>query len=1027
MRKWIWTGALRSYLKFNRACSAARTSNSNFVRLELPKGFVSESVKEVPEYDLTLHQLRHERTGAQFFYFDRNDENCAFCVQLRTVPNDSTGIAHILEHLALCGSKNFPCPEPFFKMLTRSMATFMNAMTAPDMTMYPFSTQNRKDFENLLSVYLDAVFFPNLEYLDFRQEGWRLDTKKSITTSPETVAFKDKSSENIEFSGVVFNEMKGAMSQLPSLVDHKVRSQLLPSNTYSNNFGGDPLSIINLTHDQLKNFHATYYHPSNAKFVLYGNFPVKRWLKLIDDFVLTKFEKLDIDSKIEPERRWNEVRTKVAFFQQPQVNKENPQEVEAAKRQSVVTSAFLIGDINEPYNVYCWNILSYLLTSGPAAPFHKSLIQTGLGANFSPVTGFESDVKDCYFSIGAQNVDNQNPEAVINAIDETIDKVIEEGFDQQRIDSVLHLIELDLKHQKANFGLNLLMGSASKLNHDCDLQTFYSLSEIFDRLRIYFKSNPKLLQQLVEEKLKNNKHRLNMIMKPKEDYFYNLQLNEDMALAEKLRNLDQKGKDQILSESVALLEKQNAVPDASSLPRLFISDIEPKIQTYPAEIVTKSSLPPTHINIQPTNGICYFNSIFSTKSLTAEERNFLPMFCSVLTKLGTDQLNFEQLRSEIDLCSGGFSVSADVSSHPSNPKLFEESLSISSYALMRNVDKMFSLWGRILSNANFDASDYMQVVLKERVERLMMSIEHAGHRYAMRSSAATLNTVCQYNEMYGGLSQILLSRQVAQNVEIEKCTRIFKSILAKVFKVENARCALNLPDGSQIECLSSLESMFSHFNKGTDSLISDIGPNWSQAPEIPEKFRKQRRLIKYQFPFQVSYTARSIAGVPYCHSHFAPLEVLSKLLSWNFLHQEIREKGGAYGAGASSSNSGAFTFYSYRDPTPHMSQMTFGSAFKWLQSANVDQDMIDGAKLSVFQSIDSPVAPGSRNLSNFYDGITDEMKQERRDRLFACDKTDIMDVAEKYLTGDAINQSGAAVIGPDNEETKKLNWPVVVE
>ena len=1012
----------RKYLATATA-SAKITSNG---AMSLPTGFKVESVKEVPEYDMTLYSIEHERTGAKFFHFNRDDKNSAFCVQFRTVPNDSTGVAHILEHLVLCGSKNFPCPEPFFKMLTRSMATFLNAMTGPDLTMYPFSTQNQKDFENLLRIYLDAAFFPNLEYLDFRQEGWRLDTKKSADENTSAVAYREKGSENIEFAGVVFNEMKGAMSQLPSMVDHLVRSNLLPSNTYSNNFGGEPLSIINLTHDQLKNFHATYYHPSNAKFVLYGDFPIERWLKLIDELVLKNFEKLEIDSQIQSESKWTAAKTKVEYFQQPQFDKNKPQEVEIAKRQSVVTSAFLIGHINEPYNVYCWNILSYLLTSGPASPFHKSLIQSGLGANFSPVTGFESDVKDCYFSIGAQNVDNENPDAIVEAIDATIEKTIEEGFDQQRIDSVLHLIELDLKHQSSNFGLKLLMGSASKLNHDCDLQEFYSLSQIFDRLRYDLKNDPNFLQEMVKNSLKNNPHRLNLVMKPKEEFFAGLQTKEDLALNERLYKLDQAGKNQILSESVALLEKQTLIPDASSLPKLLISDLETKIETYPSEIVEKDNLPSTQVNVQPTNGICYFKSVFSTEKLTAEERRFLPMFCSVLTKLGAENLNFEQLRSEIDLCSGGFSVTTSVTPHPKDLKYFEESIVISSYALLRNVDKMFALWNRILTAPDFEATEYLKVILKQRSEMLQMSMEQSGHRYAMRSSAATLNAVCAYDEIYSGMSQIALSRQVALNMEIEKYVSLFKSILKKIFTKENARCALNLPESSQTECLNALGSLFSNLNSVSE-VRSSASPFWIPAPEIPEIVQKRERLVKYLFPFQVSYAGRSLAGVPYGHSHFAPLEVLSKLLSWNYLHKEIREKGGAYGGGATNNSSGVFTFFSYRDPTPYLSQRTFQRSLDWLQSASVDQEMIDGAKLTVFQSVDSPVAPGSRNVSNFFSGITEEMRQERRDRLFACTKLDVIEVAETYLSERNLKMSGGTVIGPKNEDSNKLDWPVVTE
>lgn len=1007
--------------------SAATSRKLLSCDLSLPDGFEVVDLKDVPEYSMKVWTFSHNRTGALFYHFDRDDNHAAFSVQLRTVPRDSTGVAHILEHMVLCGSKNFPCPEPFFKMLTRSMATFMNAMTGPDVTLYPFSTQNFKDFENLLRIYLDSVFFPNLEYLDFRQEGWRLDVAKNNPngeqSSTKDLVSKPKGLEDIEFQGVVYNEMKGAMSQLPSLIDRHVRSLLLPSFTYSNNFGGEPFNIIDLTHKQLKEFHSTFYHPSNAKFILYGNYPITDWLQIIDRNVLRHFEKQDVDSFVPAERRWTEAKTVVLRYQEPNVEQGSP---EMTKRQSIVLSSFLIGDITDIYQLYCWNILSYLLVSGPSSPFHKSLIQSGLGGDFSPTTGFESDVKDCYFSVGAQLVDNENTDALVEAIDGTIEKIIEEGFPEDRINSVLHLIELNLKHQKSNFGLDFVMGTTSKLNHDCNLAQFYSVSEIIQKVKSDLADDPKFLSKLIESGLKRNTHRLNLIMKPDKDYSQQERNREVLKLSEMLESLDKEERNKIFTESASLLEKQNLKPDASCLPRLAVSDINPKIQTHESEfVVGHKSCPPTLVNIQPTNGICYFNALFSIESLTEEEKLLLPIFSSVITRLGADGLNFEQLRNEIDVNSGGFSVSTNVSPHPENLNLYEETLQISSFALMPKVQKMFELWQKILAKPDFEAKEYLQVMLKERSQRLFVSLEHAAHRYAMRSAACTFSAPSYYSEIYSGMSQVLFSRQVAHELEVDNYMNVFRNILRKITSSSNPRCSLNLPSGHQEQCLDSMSLLFDSLNLEKQQLKNDkFQFSWRDV-HLEQIVAKYPSKLRYSFPFQVSYSARSLPTVAYSHEDSAKLSVLAKLLSWNYLHQEIREKGGAYGGGASASSSGNLSFYSYRDPTPYLSQKTFLNSLNWLKDADIDQQMIDGAKLNVFQESDAPVAPGSKNLTHFLTGLDNEARQTRRDRVFAVTRDDVASVADEYFSDENLKRSRATVIGPESEEAAKYNWPVV--
>jgi len=333
-------------------------------------GYTVESVTPVPDFDLTAVQLTHDQTGAQHLHVARKDSNNVFSVGFRTTPMDSTGVPHILEHTTLCGSQRYPVRDPFFKMLTRSLSTFMNAMTANDWTMYPFSSQNAKDFQNLLSVYLDCVFFPVLRELDFRQEGWRLEHKDP----------RDSSSEII-FKGIVFNEMKGYFANSESIFAQSLQNKLHPSHTYSNFSGGWPLNIPDLTWEALKEFHKKHYHPSNSRFFTYGDMPLSQHLEQIEQQALNRFERSTPSLEVPLELRWQEPR-------EHHIHCGVDPMAADPKKQTTASISFLLAPITDPYESLVVSILSNLLVDGPASPFYQALLDANIGSDFSPMTGF---------------------------------------------------------------------------------------------------------------------------------------------------------------------------------------------------------------------------------------------------------------------------------------------------------------------------------------------------------------------------------------------------------------------------------------------------------------------------------------------------------------------------------------------------------------------------------------------------------------------------------------------------------------
>lgn len=369
-------------------------------------GFTVKEVTTVPDLFLTAVKLSHDATGAQYLHAARDDSNNLFSVQFRTTPMDSTGVPHILEHTVLCGSQRFPCRDPFFKMLNRSLSTFMNAFTASDYTMYPFSTQNPKDFQNLLSVYLDAVFFPCLRELDFWQEGWRLEHE--TPTDP---------SSRLVFKGVVFNEMKGVFSDNESLYAQHLQNKLLPDHTYSVVSGGEPLAIPDLTWKQLQHFHATHYHPSNARFFTYGDLPLEQHLQQIEEEALSKFERTEPNTAVPPQTHWDKPRVDHVTCR-PDSLAPDPM------KQNTLCMSYLLGDITDTFEAFILSLLSSLMISGPNSPFYKALIEPEIGSDFSSSVGFDGSTRQASFTIGLQGMAEADTETVKRIIAQTIDDII---------------------------------------------------------------------------------------------------------------------------------------------------------------------------------------------------------------------------------------------------------------------------------------------------------------------------------------------------------------------------------------------------------------------------------------------------------------------------------------------------------------------------------------------------------------------------------------------------------------------------
>ncbi|XP_060104091.1 presequence protease, mitochondrial [Heteronotia binoei] len=1017
-------GRIRSPTSFSQCLWRWKSSPVNERALQYKvgehiQGFTVNQVTAVPELFLTAVKLNHDKTGAKYLHVAREDSNNLFSVQFRTTPMDSTGVPHILEHTVLCGSQKYPVRDPFFKMLNRSLSTFMNAFTASDYTLYPFSTQNPKDFQNLLSVYLDAVFSPCLRHLDFWQEGWRLEHENP--RDPQT---------SLIFKGVVFNEMKGAFTDNERVFSQHLQNHILPDHTYAVVSGGHPLKIPDLSWEQLKQFHALHYHPSNARFFTYGNFPLEQHLKQIHEEALIKFQKIEPNTGVPPQPLWDKPREchvtcgADSFATDP-------------KKQTMVSISYLLSDITDTFETFTLNLLSSLLIGGPNSPFYKALIESGLGTDFSPDVGFNGSTREAYFSVGLQGIAEENINTVKQIIARTIDEVIEDGFEEERIEALLHKIEIQMKHQSTKFGLALASYIASCWNHEGDPVDLLKIADQTAQFREWLREDPHFLQRKVKQYFKDNPHQLMLSMSPDEAFCDKQAALEAAKLKEKIEALSDEEKKQTYEKGLELMELQSKPQDTSCLPALKVSDIEPRITFTELETSLTAEDVPVQYCAQPTNGMVYFRAVSSLNTLPEELRPYVPLFCSVITKMGCGALSYREQAQEIDLKTGGLSVSPHITADDSNLDVYEQGVLFSSLCLDRNLSDMMHLWTEIFNTPHFEDDEHFKVLVKMTAQELSNGIPDSGHMYASIRASRTLTPAGELREMFDGMEQVKLMKRIAEMSDIKPVLRKLPRIKKHLLNSDNMRCAVNSTPQQVSQAAKAVEKFIKAITRSKKER-KPVRPHVVEKPwdpktvagGAPASTRITRKLITdptfkpcqmkthFLLPFPVNYIGECVRTVPFTAADHAGLRILARLMTAKFLHTEIREKGGAYGGGAQLSHNGIFAFYSYRDPNSTTTLAAFEKAADWARAGKFTQQDIDEAKLAVFAAVDAPVAPSDKGMNQFLYGISDEMMQQHREHLFTVSKDHLIDAACKYLAAGRSTR-GLAVLGPENADTAK--------
>jgi hypothetical protein len=946
----------------------------------------------LPEIDAVFYELVHTQTGARHVHIRRADRENAFGVMFKTVPRDSTGVAHILEHVVLCGSERFPVRDPFFSMLKRSLSTFMNAFTASDWTMYPFATQNRKDFYNLMDVYLDAAFFPKLEELSFKQEGHRLE-----------LGAPDAADERLEYQGVVYNEMKGAMSSPDQVMVRSILKALYPDTTYAFNSGGEPADIPALTYAQLKEFHRRHYHPSNAYFFTYGDLPLDEHLAFIAKTVLRRFTAIDPDTDVTPQPRWPAPRTAAFFY--PFGREEDP----AKKHQACLS--WLTSDIRETDQVLCLALLEQILIGNAGSPLRKALIESGLGSALCDGSGFDAENRDTHFTVGLKDVGPAAAETVERLVVEVLDGLVEKGIDPQLIESAIHQLEFhrrEITNTPYPYGIRLLLAVSSTWIHGGDPLRVLNFDADLTRIRRRMEQG-RFFEAQLKHFFLDNPHRLRLTLSPDPG----LAEREARRVREKLdgiqRQLSVAAAAELRRDAEALRRLQEAQESLDCLPTLQRGDIPADVE----KIVESRSEPQQGLSVyeQSTSGIVYYAAAAAAGGLPAALTGLVPFFCHAFSRVGTARRDYGDMARRIDAFTGGVGLAANPRTGFDGHGRCVPLVALTSKSLVRHLAPMFDILAELLGESDYSDTSRLKTLLLEYRAGLESMIVHNGHRLAMSLSARRFSRARALSEDWGGVHQLTGIKRRLDGLSDER----LEELGAELARIGVHLWGRSRPRSAVIGEPDTVARAGTH----AAAVLNATGPGAVEtAQESEAGFPGPRLWEGWSTETAVNFVAAGFATVRLEHPDSAALAVMAKLLRSLYLHREIREKGGAYGGFALyNSEDGVFSLASYRDPHIVATLNVFGGAADFLRSGRFDETDIKEAILQVCSEIDKPDPPGPAARKAFFRrvvGLSDEMRERFKQRLIGLSRQEVLAAAERHFSG-GLDQWSVAVIGSEEK------------
>ncbi len=958
-------------------------------------------ITPVDALGVRVESYRHLRSGARHLHLASKDDNNAFLVAFRTFPQDSTGIAHILEHVTLCGSARYPVRDPFFMMLRRSLANAMNAFTSCDCTAYHFASRNPKDFDNLLGVFLDAVFFPLLDPRDFAQEGVRVEFAGASDTSSALV-----------YKGVVYNEMKGAMSAPSAQLHRNLRAHLFPTLPYGKNCGGDPAEIPNLRYEDLKSFHARHYQPSNALFLTYGNLPAAGHQARIESLALSRLDADGTELRIDDERRLTKpVEVEAGYALDPGTD---------LKNKTHIVLSWLLG-----HGADAWERMNDLLLEGvlldtSAAPLRRALETTPLGKTPSELTGLEANLHESVFTCGVEGSERENSQAVEALVLNVLDDVVRHGIPQRRMESVLHRIELGHRSLDAGHyppGMRLLLRALPALLHGTDPLALLDVDPVMERLRRAVR-DPGFIQSRVRHSLLENPHRVRLTMGPDPTLSAQLEAQERARLDALKADMDARKQTELVSAAAELEKRQqsDAAPDA--LPTLALTDVEVEPTIPSGSGARIDGMHGTWFDAA-TNGLVHEHIVVDLPFLDPDLVDEVPLFGACLAEVGSDGRDYLKTQERQAEVSGGISAHISIRSSVADARQTRSLLVLSGTALKRNHAALCELLNATLLRPRFDELPRLRELAAQMRARREESVTRQGHLLAVAAASAGTGPSGALAHRWEGLQALKNLRQLDASLSDKQRLAALAERLCRI-RDAVARAPRQLLSVSEA---ASRET----FSADLERLWRGAAPGGENKGFVAE-WDPRKVMQGWSTTSGVSFCAKAYPAVAEGHPDAAALKVLGPFLRNQFLHGAIRERGGAYGAGASyCPDTAAFRFFSYRDPRLGETLEDFDRALEWLHSANHPADHLKEAILSAIGEIDRPLSPAAEARATFLaalGGRTPEHRRQFRQAVLKVTLEDLRAVASRYLKAET---AGVAVISNAERLRQHKSPPLEVQ
>ena len=921
------------------------------------EGYEIIEEREVSDLNSYGYLLKHKKTGAHITILSNDDNNKVFYIGFRTPPADSTGVAHILEHSVLCGSDRFPAKDPFIELAKGSLNTFLNAMTYPDKTVYPVASCNDKDFANLMHVYLDAVFHPNIYKEDkiFKQEGWHYEM--------------DTPEDDLTLNGVVYNEMKGAFSSPDDVIEREIMNSLYPDTTYGIESGGDPDDIPNLTYEAFLAFHGKYYHPSNSYIYLYGDMDLEERLAFLDREYLSGYDALEVDSAIPMQPHFTDVR---------QLHKQySITEGESLKDAAYLTYNLSIGTCLDKKLYVAMDILDYALCSAPGAPLKQALLDRGIGKDV--YTAVEGGILQPYFSIISKNTEVTKKQEFVDTIEHTLCDIVKKGIDKKALKAAINYFEF--RYREADYGSypkGLMFGlqALDSWLYD-ETAPFMHIEQNVTFAELKKEVSGSYFEDLVKEYLLDNTHKTILVVEPVQG----LTAKKDQELQDKLKaykaTLSQEQIRRVVRETEELhayQEEPSTRESLDTIPMLTREDMDRKAAGYINE-VRKAGETTILFHDIFTNGIGYLKFVFDMKQVPQELLGYVGILKAVLMMVDTKHFSYGDLFHEINTYTGGMTAGVNTYQNAQNLSEYRATFEVRVKTLYENRNKAIALIKEILLTSDFTDQKRLYEIIAETQSRMQASMTSAGHSVAAIRAMSYFSRTAAVSEQISGIPQYRLLEQIEGDFTLygPELTENLNRLVTCIFRPENL----------MVDYTAGEEGY-----DGLEQQIEDLRAALFTQPVTGTPFTVQT--VKKNEAFvtagQIQYVCRAgnfiEKGLPYTGA----LKALKIMIGYEYLWNQVRVKGGAYGCMCNFSRSGDSYFVSYRDPNLEKTIEIYEKAADFIASYQADERDLTQFIIGALGDLDTPMTPsakGSYSLSGYMTGLPFEAIQREREELLS--------------------------------------------